>query len=77
MFNPAKLLQFKSEYGKFEARHPKFVLFMGAIMKSGVPEGSVIEMKITYPDGREMESNLKVTAEDAEFLKSVGEMGQK
>ena len=75
MFNPVKLLKFREGWGAFEQRHPKFVLFLGAIMKSGVGEGSVIEIKVTYPDGRELESNLKVTAEDVEFLKAVGEMG--
>jgi len=76
MFNPAKLLQFKSEYNKFEGRHPKFVQFFGAILKSGISEGSVIEIKVTYPDGKELESNMKVSAEDVEFLRKVGEMGQ-
>lgn len=76
MMNPAKLLQLKSEWGKFEARHPKFVLFFGAIMKSGISEGSVIDIKVTFPDGKELESNMKVSAEDVEFLKKVGEMGQ-
>ena len=44
-------------------------------MKNGVGEGSVIDIKITLPDGRELESNLKVSAEDVEFLKNVGELG--
>jgi len=76
MFNPAKILQFRNDWGAFEQRHPKFVMFLGAIMKNGVGEGSVIDIKITLPDGRVMESNLKVSPEDVEFLKNVGEMGQ-
>ncbi len=75
MFNPAKILQFRKDWGEFEKRHPKFVLFIGAIMKNGIGEGSVIDIKITLPDGRELESNLKVSAEDVEFLKNVGELG--
>ena len=27
MFNPAKILQFRKDWGEFEKRHPKFVLF--------------------------------------------------
>ncbi len=75
MFNPAKLLKFRDEWGKFEERHPKFAMFLGAVMKSGVSEGSTIEIKITYPDGHVLESNLKVMPEDVEFLKTVGELG--
>ena len=76
MFNPLKVMKFREDWGKFEERHPKFVLFLGAIMKSGIGEGSVIDIKVTFPDGRELESNLKVTPEDVEFLKNVGELGQ-
>ena len=76
MFNPAKLLQFRQDWGAFEQRHPKFVLFLGAIMKTGLPEGTVLEIKVTMPDGQNLESNLKVMPEDVEFLKNVGELGQ-
>ena len=74
MMNPVKLLEFRKHWGDFEARHPKFVQFVGAIMKSGISEGSIIEVKITFPDGRELESNLKVSPEDVEFIKSIGEI---
>lgn len=75
MMNPAKLLAFRKQWGEFEQRHPKFVMFLGAVIKNGVGEGSIIEMKITLPDGRVMESNMKVSAEDMEMLKTVGELG--
>lgn len=75
MFNPSKLLKFRESWGAFEQRHPKFTIFLGAIMKSGIGQDSIVEIKITYPDGRVLESNLKVMPEDVEFLKEIGELG--
>ena len=75
MINPAKLLTFRKNWCEFEERHPKFVKFIMAVMNSGIGEDSVIDIKITLPDGKEIESNLKVTPEDVEFLKSIGELG--
>lgn len=74
MINPVKLLEFRQKYGEFESRHPKFVQFIGAIMKSRIGVGSVIEVKVTLPDGRELESNMKVSAEDVELMKAIGEI---
>ena len=71
MINPMKLMEFKNKWGEFESRHPKFVQFIMTVAKNGVSEGSVIDVKITLPDGREIESNMKVTSEDVEFIKSL------
>lgn len=74
MFNPASILQFRKDWGEFEQRHPKFVTFLGAIFKNGISEGSVVEIKITLPDGKEIESNMVIKAEDIEFFKNIGNM---
>lgn len=75
MINPMKLMKFKDSWKAFEERHPKFVKFIMAVMNSGVGEGTIVDVKITLPDGREIASNMKVSAEDVEFLKGIGEMG--
>lgn len=74
MINPAALLQFRKSWGAFEQRHPKFVMFIKAVFQNGVGEGSVIDIKVTLPDGRELESNMKITAEDVEFIKDIGKV---
>lgn len=75
MVNPLKLMKFKDSWKGFEERHPKFVKFIMAVMNSGIGEDSIIDVKITLPDGREIASNMKVTKEDVELLKNLGEMG--
>lgn len=71
VFNPLKLLQFKSAWESFTVRHPKFAAFIQFIAKSGFAEGTIIDIKITMPDGKELSSNMKVSPEDIEFINSL------
>lgn len=73
MVNPAKLLKFRKEWGEFEERHPKFVRFIMTIARNGILEGSIIEIKVTAPDGTVTESNMRVSAEDMEMVKGLQE----
>lgn len=74
MVNPAKLLKFRNEWTNFQGRHPKFVSFLIAVVQCGLPEGSIIEIKVTTPEGKEMESNLRLTQEDIDFVKGFQEL---
>ena len=76
MFNPASILKFSKDWKEFEERHPKFALFVKTVMMTGVNTGSVIDISITLPDGKKLESNMKITDEDVEFLKSISELGK-
>lgn len=69
--NPMKLLEIRNLWSAFTRRHPKFPQFLTAIQQAGIPEGTVIEVTITPPDGKTFTSNLKVTAEDIDAVKSL------
>lgn len=69
--NPMKLLELKNLWGAFTKRHPKFPQFLAAVQQAGIPEGTVIEVQVTPPDGKTLTTNLKVTAEDIETVKSL------
>lgn len=69
--NPMKLLELKNLWAAFTRRHPKFPQFLTAVQQAGIPEGTVIEVTITPPDGKTFTSNLKVTAEDIDAVKSL------
>lgn len=73
MINPFKI---KSDGMAFAGRHPKFVMFLQSVMATGVQEGSVIDVAVTLPDGRKIESNMKISQEDVEFFKSLGELAK-
>lgn len=69
--NPMKLLELKNLWGAFTRRHPKFPQFLSAVQQTGITEGTIIEVQITPPDGKTFTTNLKVTAEDIEAVKSL------
>jgi len=71
MVNPAAILTLKKKWDEFSQRHPKFVSFLGLLKSRGVSVGSIIDIKVTLPNGESFQSNIKLTEEDAEMLKSL------
>lgn len=74
MINPMKLLQLKPLVGKFQSAHPKFMQFIAAAGRSGMKEGTVIEINITDPEGKNLCTNMKLTKEDLELFESISEL---
>lgn len=72
--NPLQLMKFKKMWDGFASRHPKFPLFLNAVVQHGVTEGTIIEMQIKRPDGKEFASNLKITQEDMELFQELKDM---
>ena len=68
--NFQSLLQLKSLWQRFTNQHPKFPAFLRAAQPA-LKEGSIIAFSITTPEGKIIESNLKVTAEDIDAVKSL------
>lgn len=68
MFQPALLFKLQKAKQVFEQNHPKFMPFLTAVANSGVTEGTVIEVKVTKPDGTQMESNIRLQQSDIEVL---------
>lgn len=74
MINPMQLMQLKKAWDAFTSRHPKFPLFLNAVSQSGITEGTVIEIQIKRPDGKEFASNLKISKEDMELFDNLKNM---
>lgn len=72
--NPLKLLQMKASWEQFKLRHPKFPAFITSVMNGAISEGSIVEISITTADGRTINSNLKVTAEDIQMVDNLKEL---
>ena len=73
-FNPMKLLQIKTSWEQFKARHPKFPSFLNAVSKGAGMEGTLLEMTVTTAEGKTFSSNLKLTAEDMKLINDMQEM---
>ena len=56
MPNPMEIMKLMGMWNTFKSNHPKFPKFMAAAAQPGViTEDTILEMKITTPDGRTME----------------------
>lgn len=66
--NPMTLLKLKNAWSTFTSNHPKFPAFLQAARNNMIMEGSVIEITIKSPDGREIGTNVRVTQSDMELF---------
>lgn len=67
-------MQFQQMWSDFTSRHPKFPMFLNAVSQHGIEEGTIIEIQIKRPDGKEFATNLKVAKEDMELFQSMKNM---
>lgn len=74
-FNQLAILQqLKSGIDRFRANHPKFPLFLKAVSQDALREGSVIEITVTTPEGKNYCSNVKLNADDMELMETLKKM---
>ncbi len=59
---------------KFTDNHPKFVAFLSAMFKTGIPEDTIIEITVTKPGQQPVTTNIKVKKEDLELMDSLKDM---
>jgi len=75
-FNQLALLQqLRSGMSRFRANHPKFPMFLKAVSQDALKEGSVIEINVTTPEGKNYCSNVRLKADDMEFIEALKNMG--
>ncbi len=72
--NFSDILKIKTAWDTFTGNHPKFPMFLKAVRSKGIPEDTVIEVSITYPDGKVLDTNIKVTASDLELYEALKNM---
>ena len=60
----------KSCIDRFRANHPKFPLFINAVSREALMEGTVIEITVTTPEGKNYCSNIKLKQDDMELVES-------
>lgn len=65
------LFKIRGAWNKFTRNHPKFPQFLSATQNKGIKENTVIDIKITDPDGTELFTNIKVTASDIELFEEL------
>lgn len=66
--NPMDFMKYKKRLELFYQQHPKVMPFLRAVGENGTKAGSVIELRVTDPDGHEMVSNIRLTEDDVETI---------
>jgi hypothetical protein len=72
--NPAIMMKLMQRMNIFRTQHPKFQAFLGSVTQGAIREGSIIEIKVTDPDGGEYISNIKLTSDDIETVEMLKNM---
>ena len=75
--NPAKFFMLKNIWDRFSSNHPKFQKFLNAVVRSPIREGTILEVKIIYPDGESIASNIRVTKEDMELYAQMKDIASR
>lgn len=69
--NPMEMMQFAKDLENFKKNHPKVAKFLALEFGKGLPEGSILELKITRPGEEEKVSNMRILSDDQKFLKKL------
>ena len=64
-----EVMQAMAAWATFKKNHPKFPGFIEAAQKEGVHEGTILSFSMETPEGKKIETNLKVQESDLEFLR--------
>lgn len=71
-----KAMVAKEAWETFTQNHPKFPLFMQAVMVNGIQEGAVIAISVTDPNGKVIDTNLRVTESDIELFEMLKDINK-
>lgn len=73
--NPMDMIKIAGMWSAFRERHPKIPMFFRKASETGsFGPGTVLELTIKTPDGREMAANMKILPEDLELLEQIAAM---
>ena len=74
MINPAATMRALGLLKEFSKNHPKVTTFLQKIHEDGVPEGTVLELRVRRPGEEEQVTNMKVLPSDVEMLQKLSEL---
>ncbi|MCR5590315.1 MAG: hypothetical protein K6F73_02165 [Lachnospiraceae bacterium] len=72
--NAQTMMQLIGALGTFRKEHPKFAGFLELMLKSGIPEDSIIEVTVMKPGENPVTANMKVLQSDIELISALKNM---
>jgi hypothetical protein len=67
-------MKIKDAWDTFSGNHPKFLPFMQAVSREAISDGTIIEIKVTSPQGKEYNTNMKITQSDLDLFNQIKTM---
>lgn len=74
MFDFTRVMKIKGAWDTFTRNHPKFMPFMQAVGREAIGDGTIIEIKVTSSDGKEFNTNMKLTQSDLDLFAEIKNM---
>ncbi len=72
--NIGEMMKLMGAWNTFKSNHPKFPAFLSAVSRQGMQEGTVIEAVITDPEGKKIETSIKLTQSDLDLFNELKNM---
>ena len=72
--NPFEMMKMKERLAMFEQQHSRVPLFLKDVGEHAISVGTVIEMKVTDPQGKQYITNIRLTPEDIETIDLMRKM---
>lgn len=71
------MIKIAGMWSAFRNRHPKIHMFFKKAAETGAfGPGTVLELTVKTPDGRELAANMKILPEDMELLEQIAAVKQ-
>lgn len=67
--NPMEMMKLGERFRIFQSQHPRAIAFVQDVAANAIQEGTIMELKVTMPDGKERITNIKLTADDLETIR--------
>lgn len=68
MMDFTAIMKMKGAWDTFTRNHPKFMPFMQAVGREAIGDGTIIEIKVKSPEGKEYNTNMRLTQEDLDLF---------
>jgi hypothetical protein len=74
MMDFSAVMKIKDAWDTFSGNHPKLLPFMQAVNREAISDGTIIEIKVTSPQGKEYNTNMKITQSDLDLFNQMKTM---
>jgi hypothetical protein len=74
MMDLSAVMRVKGAWDTFTRNHPKLMPFVQAVGREAIADGTIIEVKVTSPQGKEYTTNMKITQSDLDLFDQMKTM---